>query len=250
MPQTSCSVKTAMYSPFQDDFISHIQSISSLHSIYRLKEFGYYTELSFIMCNGVSTHTHQSVLPVPIFAFANSHHTHGLHHIMCNLQLPVLTTNNELRVEISGKLDAFAVLHSEVNYVEHWLRPCMMGWRPVGHTVPAPISSKMPPSFRWMALNVTLCWRVNHTWHFLRQVCACAWVVGLCNARADMEMRLEISMANKWSQKYAHCTQHEHYLREALCKWCTHLYLWNVWKHLIDIRWMLEPWGTPVSLWG
>lgn len=47
--------------------------------------------------------------------------------------------------------------------------------KPIGHAVPAPISSRMPPSLRWTALNITLGCKVNHTWHFLRQVCACAW---------------------------------------------------------------------------
>lgn len=73
----------------------------------------------------------------------------------------------------------FFLLHGTINYggasVEALCDVLKRLGKPIGHAVPVPISSPMPRSLRWMALNITLGRKVNHTWHFPRQMCACAW---------------------------------------------------------------------------
>ena len=61
----------------------------------------------------------------------------------------------------------FHLLHSTINHalalVEALCYVSKRPGKPIGHAVPVPISSGKPNSLRWMALNITLGRKVNHT---------------------------------------------------------------------------------------
>lgn len=80
----------------------------------------------------------------------------------------------------NGMYPLLCLLHSTINHGCAWVEALCDVLRrpgkPIGHAVPVPISSAMPRSRRWKALNITLGPTVNHTWHFPRQQRACAWL--------------------------------------------------------------------------